>query len=70
MPQRIPNKLQWGLDDILSASATARRSYDVIRGAVLRRNDPDLLRALLQLQESLAEIDRKARNARNGVYEE
>jgi len=81
---RIPNRLQWGLRDILCATTEARRAYDTLREAVAPTENINhqynngtpaqarerLLAALLTLSDSLAEIERKARNASQGIYEE
>ena len=65
---RVPNKVQWGLDDALDAIITAQRAYGIIKGIVIARNDTRLLRALVELGEALGKIEVKVADARRGEY--
>ncbi len=68
---RVPNKTQWALDDILKRVRTGREAYK----AMLDRNrnklmDPIVALELSTLIDSLNDIDRITRMARDGEYEQ
>jgi hypothetical protein len=63
-------KVKRNLDDIRDAAALARKSLDELEPIVLSRRNHTMNEHLYRLARSLAEIDRKARNARQGEYEQ
>jgi hypothetical protein len=67
---RIPNKLIWGLEDILACCLDARDAWRQAHRRARQQMDPVMLAALATLSDRLAEIERRARDARNGEYDQ
>ena len=67
---RIANKTIWALEDILAHCQNARRAWQQAMDRAERKMDPVTITALARLRDDLAEIERKARDARQGKYEE
>ena len=67
---RVPNKVLWGLEDILAAGITARDAWKTAYGQAKRQMDPVGLAALGTLRDQLAVIERVAMSARRGEYRE
>ncbi len=67
---RLANKTIWALDDILDECHSARGAWKQTIGRARKFMDPIMLASLAQLRDSLAEIERKVRDARLGEYEE
>jgi hypothetical protein len=71
MPRPKPDgyNVRRNLDEIRDATAQARKALDNIDTIILARRNHELNKQLYRLARALAEIDRKARNARQGEYE-
>ena len=67
---RLPNKVIWGIEDIQSLCKSARPPlHQAIKQAEKNNNGKQLV-ALAQINNHLADIERKAFNARQIIYEE
>jgi hypothetical protein len=65
---RLANKTIWTLEDIIAASAVARRAWRRAHSRAKRRMDPIMLAALGDVGHQLAEIESLARDGRQGKY--
>jgi hypothetical protein len=67
---RIPNKVQWALQDILAKCDEARDDWQLALKIAEKQMDVTLVALLARLRDGLAEIERKASDALNGEYRE
>lgn len=67
---RLANKTMWALEDITSRSKDARRRWDELFALAERRLDPVLMQKLGRLRDDLAFIERKAKDALQGEYQQ
>jgi len=67
--ERLPNKVIWGIEDVLARCLRAGRALDetIERARVL--NDSPLMSSLLALQGELFSIRARAADARRGTYD-
>lgn len=72
MPQkiRLANKTQWALGDITARCMTASRRWDKAMGMAERNVDPAMMMLLGRLRDDIAVIERLAKDAINGEYEQ
>ncbi len=72
MPQktRLANKTQWALCDIAAICMTASRRWDKVLDMAERNHDAAMLAMLARLRADIAVIERKAKDALNGEYEQ
>lgn len=68
--RRLANKTIWALEDIIASCRIARRAIDDAQARVQELMDPLILKHLLTISTNLAEIETKARDARQGKYNE
>lgn len=66
---RLANKTIWALEDIVANCRDARRQWKRAMDRAERRVDPVMMASLAQLRDKVAEIERLARDARQGKYE-
>jgi hypothetical protein len=69
-PTRLANKTQWALDDILRATKEAQPAWQAVYTIAKARMDPALLAGLAEIRDFMAFVERKARLARAGDYDE
>ena len=67
---RLANKTIWALEDIIAATIDARDAWRDAMKQADRTMDVVLVVSLAKLSDRLAEIERKARDARQGDYNE
>lgn len=67
-PTRIANKTIWALEDIIAAAIGARHWLRQANERARDRMDVVMLASLNHLGEELAEIESRARDARQGTY--
>lgn len=67
---RLANKTIWALEDIIAACGEGRVAWRQAMQRAERSMDAVLMASLARLSDRLAVIERKARGARNGDYEE
>ena len=67
---RLANKTIWSLEDILAHCQGARGAWQQAMSRAERRMDPVMVASLARLRDHMAEIERKAKDARDGKYEE
>lgn len=67
---RVPNKVQWGLLDIVSESKDARAECAKAMTIAERSVNPELAVVLARMGMRLANIELKAKDALNGDYTE
>lgn len=67
---RVPNKVQWGLLDIIAESKDAQVEWDKAMRVAERSVNPELAVILARLGMRMANIELKAKDAINGNYEE
>lgn len=67
---RLKNTSIWALEDIIAHCLAARRELIVAIGRAERQLDAPQLASLARLGNTIAEIDRLAREARQGQYNE
>ena len=67
---RLANKTIWALEDIIVLSVDARKAWQKAMKQAERSMDVTLIASLAKLSDRLAEIERKARDARQGDYNE
>ena len=65
---RVPNKVQWALEDIVAAATEARAAWRICHEIGERRLEPLLLAKLGTISDDLARIEMRAREAREGNY--
>lgn len=65
---RLANKTIWALEDIIAACLDARGAWRKAMERAERQMDPIMLRSLAVLSDRLAEIERRAKDAREGRY--
>lgn len=63
-------KVKRNLDEIIDAAGRLRRNVDDLEPVILARRDHRLTKKLMDSHKDISEIERKARNARGGKYEE
>lgn len=68
--KRLSNRVIWGLESILAACLSSRRALDSAMDRAEQRMDTETLLELCQVDRELSFIQRKARDARAGVYNE
>jgi hypothetical protein len=69
-PTRLANKTQWALADILRATKEAQAAWQAVYAIAKARMDPALLAGLAEIRDNIATVERKARLARAGEYDE
>jgi hypothetical protein len=67
---RLANKTIWALEDIIAASKDARDAWRQAMTRAEKTMDVVLMTSLARLSDRLAEIERKALDARQGEYHE
>lgn len=67
---RVPNKVQWGLADIIAESRDARSDWNRAMKAAERDINPEIVVLLAHLGSRLANIELRAKDALNGEYYE
>ncbi len=67
---RVPNKTQWALYDIIDATTDARAAWKKATERTDKLMDVVLARSLGTISHDLAVIERKARMALDGEYDE
>lgn len=67
--KRLANKVIWGLEDITALCRTARSQWDAMMARAEEQSDHVMLVHLARMRDTLAEIDRRARDARQGEYD-
>lgn len=70
MATRLANKTIWALEDMIAFSRTARSAWQATMERAERRMDPVMMVSLARLRDCIAEIERLARDARDGRYEQ
>lgn len=65
---RLANKTIWALEDIIALTIETRETFRKIKVRALRQMDAVMLASLATLSDQLAEIESKARDARQGEY--
>lgn len=66
---RTPNKIQWGLSDIVLECNRALKHWGAIQDYAEQKHDALLATKAGRLRDSLARIRSKAKDALNGEYE-
>ncbi len=66
---RLANKTIWALDDITKICGQARGEWRDAMDRAERRLDAVMLASLANLSDHLAQIETRAREARQGKYE-
>lgn len=67
---RLANKTIWALEDIIAATIEAREAWRQAMRQAEKSMNVTLLASLATMSDRLAEIERKARDARQGDYNE
>jgi hypothetical protein len=67
---RLPNKTQWALLDTVARCKTATARWDKAMLMAERNLDPALMMVLGRLRDDIAVIERLAKDALNGDYEQ
>ncbi len=67
---RLANKTIWALEDIVAACKDAREAWRQAMERAEKTMDATLMASLARISDRLAEIERKARDARQGEYNE
>jgi len=67
---RIANKTMWALNDIIMASAEARQAWQRAHERAEKSMDVVLERSLGKISDRIAVIERKARMALDGEYDD
>lgn len=70
MPSRLPTNTINNLEDILALCRQARRQWTSVMEHAVKQHDIIVQAHLGHLRDTIAEIERKARDARRNVYEE
>jgi len=65
---RVPNKVIWGLEDMMAVLTEARADWQPIMERAERTMDIKLALAAGRMRDHLAELERLARAARQGEY--
>jgi hypothetical protein len=60
----------WALEDIIARSRSAHARWERAMQMAERQMDPAMMVLLARLRDDLAEIERTAKDARNGEYYE
>lgn len=67
---RLPNKTQWALGDITARCMVASKRWEKAMGMAERNVDPAMMMLLGRLRDDIAVIERLAKDAINGEYEQ
>ena len=67
---RLASKTIWALEDILALCQDARKAWQRAMRQVEKGMDPIMMGSLAVIRDRLAEVERKARDARAGDYRE
>lgn len=67
---RLANKTIWSLEDIIARCRRARAAWGKAMDRAEKNLDLVMIAALARLRDELAEIERQARDARAGQYNE
>lgn len=67
---RLANKTQWALGDITARCLTASKRWDKAMQMAERNLDPAMMLLLGRLRDDIAFIERKAKDAQSGKYEQ
>lgn len=67
---RLANKTQWALGDITALCMTASKRWQKAFAMAERNQDPAMMQLLGRIRDDIALIERKAKDALNGDYEE
>lgn len=65
---RLANKTIWALEDIIAACSDGREAWRQAMNRAEKTMDATLMASLAKISDRLAEIERKARDARQGEY--
>lgn len=68
--ERIPNKVLWGLMEAIALSMKCEATWQRCFALAKATQNIELIIALGQLRDELGRLERTARNASNGRYEE
>ena len=69
MPRKIPDNAADGLEDILQSCRKSRRYWTEAQKKAEQLGDIVIILQLSRLRDELAEIERKARDARQNIYQ-
>lgn len=67
---RLANKTMWALEDITARCISVGKRWDKAMNVAERNVDPVMMQHLARIMYDLAFIERKAKDALNGVYDE
>lgn len=67
---RLANKTQWALCDIAARCLTASKRWERAMSMAEKNCDPAMMQLLGRIRDDIAVIERKAKDALNGEYEE
>jgi hypothetical protein len=67
---RVPNKVQWALDDILTHCQGSRKDWQQLVNLAEKRLDPEMAIYLAKLRDHISEIQHLAARALEGEYKE
>lgn len=67
---RLPNKTQWALCDITARCLVASKRWSKAMDMAERNVDPRMMQLLGRLRDDIAVIERLAKDAINGEYEQ
>jgi hypothetical protein len=67
---RLANKTIWALEEIVVAAVAARKAWLRCQDLAEQRMDPVMLASLGRISDHLAQIESRARDARQGKYAE
>jgi hypothetical protein len=68
MPRKIPDNAASGIEDILDLCGKARGNWRKIMQKAEQLGDLAMVIQLASVRDDLAEIERKARDARQNIY--
>lgn len=67
---RLANKTMWALEDITARCLTAEKRWDKAIDMAERNLDPAMMALLARLRNDLGFIERKAKDALQGEYQQ
>ncbi|PYJ11259.1 MAG: hypothetical protein DMF06_03345 [Verrucomicrobia bacterium] len=67
---RLANKTQWALYDIAARCLAASKRWEKAMAMAERNQDPAMMTLLARMRDDIAVIERKAKDALNGDYQE
>ena len=69
-PTRLATKTIWSLEDIIARCGSARGRWGKAMLQAERNQDPAMMLVLAYLRDDIAEIERLAKDARHGDYQQ